>query len=138
MHTEHLNNVRIGYVLGGWLLGVAATSFFLFVLIALNLTDAEGRGSGWITMAVALGFLLGGAFVGFLTALAPILHGILIGFTTLLAWAVINAVVTLFFPDLHWTSLTATATINVILVQVICAILGARFGYRYAVARNEP
>jgi MFS family permease len=139
MHSEHLRNVRIGYIITGWLIAVAAVSLFILVFISLNMLDPDGSGSSrWITLAVALGFLAGGSFVGFLTGLAPILHGILIGLTSLVAWAVVNAVVSAFFPDLPWTSLNAQLTINLLLVQIICAVVGTRFGYRFAVARVEP
>jgi hypothetical protein len=137
MHTEHLHNVRIGYVLSGWLIAIAATSLFLIALIGLGLLDPEAPGSGWITLAVALGFAAGGTFVGFLTGLAPILHGILIALTSLLAWALVNAVVSMFFPDFRWTELSAPLTVNIMIVQIMCAILGTRFGYRFAVARRE-
>ncbi len=136
MHTEHLRNVRIGYVLTGWLIAIASTSLCLFALIGFGVLDPETPGSGWITLAVAVGFALGGTFVGLLTGLAPILHGILIALTSLLAWAILNAVVSMFFPDFRWTQLSAPLTVNIIIVQIMCAILGTRFGYRFAVARE--
>ena len=139
MHSEHLHNVRIAYVVTGWLIAVAVASLLIFVFISLNLLDPDGSGSGrWITLSVALGFLVGGVVVGFQTALAPILHGILMGLTSLVAWAVVNAVVSAFFPDMPWTSLNAQLTINILLVQILCAIVGTRFGYRFTVARIQP
>ncbi|HSL69139.1 MAG TPA: hypothetical protein VK864_02810 [Longimicrobiales bacterium] len=135
MHTEHLNNVRLGYVLGGWAISIAATSLFVFVLIATGL-QAEGGDGRWIALAVALGFAAGGLFVGFMTALAPILHGIMIGLTSLVAWAIVNVLSSIFFPDFMWTALNAQWTVAVILVQIVSAVLGARFGYRYAVVRT--
>jgi hypothetical protein len=135
MHTEHLNNVRLGYVLGGWAIAIATTSLFVFVLIATGL-QAEGGDGRWIAVAVALGFAVGGVFAGFMTALAPILHGILIGLTSLVAWALVNVITSIFSPDFVWTTLNAQWTVAVILVQIVSAVLGARFGYRYAVVRS--
>jgi hypothetical protein len=133
MHTEHLHNVRVGYVGLGWFVAVAVTSLVLFVLVALGVLEPDAEGSGrWITLAVAIGFLGGGVFVGFMTALAPILHGILIGLTSLVVWALLNAIVTLFLPDFKWTQLDATLAVNVLLVQIISAVVGTRFGYRFA------
>jgi hypothetical protein len=121
MHTEHLNNVRLGYVMTGWLIAIGFTSLFIF-----------GR---WIATAVAIGFALGGTFVGFMTALAPILHGIMIGLTSLVFWAIVNVISSFFFPDFAYTSLSGQWAVAVILVQIVAAILGARFGYRFAVTR---
>jgi hypothetical protein len=137
MHTEHLHNVRIGYVLAGWLIAIAATSLFLIAFIGIGVLNPEAPGSAWITLAVAMGFGAGGTFVGFLTGLAPILHGILIALTSLVAWALVNAVVSMFFPDFPWTQLSAPLTINLIIIEIVCAVLGTRFGYRYAVTRTE-
>src|SRR5262245_12573329 len=96
--------------------------------------SSDGR---WIAAAVALGFAIGGAFVGFMTSLAPILHGIMMGLTSILVWAIVNVVTSFIAPDFVWTALTGQWTVAVILVQIVAAILGARFGYRYAVARTQ-
>jgi hypothetical protein len=134
MHTEHLNNLRIAQLLIGWFIAVATTSLLIFVLIATGLLDAENNSGGnWIAAAFAIGFYAGGVYVGYFTGLAPILHGIAIGLMSLLVWVVINAIVSMLWPDFGWTALSGPVTLNVILVQVIGAVLGARLGYRYAV-----
>lgn len=136
MHSEHLNNVRPGWVGIGWALSIGATSLVLIVLVALGVLDPESTAGGrWIAIAVFIGFFIGGAITGFMVALAPILHGVLIGLTSLVAWALINGVVNLFFPNFTWTALNGPLTVNVILVQVIGAVLGARFGYRFTIPR---
>jgi hypothetical protein len=137
MHSEHLNNVRASYVGWGWLVAIASASLFVLVFIALGVLDIESSTGGrWIAIAVTLGFFAGGAFVGFMVALAPILHGILIGLTSLVVWALVNGIVSAFFPEFTWNTLNGPLTVNVILVQMVGAVLGARLGYRYAVARN--
>ena len=136
MHTEHLNNVRLGYVLAGWAIAIAATSLFVFILIATNIQSSMSSDGRWIAAAVALGFAVGGAFVGFMTSLAPILHGIMIAFTSLIVWALFNVITSFVAPEFTWTELTSQWTVAVVLVQIVAAILGARFGYRYAVART--
>ncbi len=135
MHTEHLNNVRIGFVMTGWLVAIGATSLFVFILIATGIQSSMSSDGRFIAAAVALGFAIGGAFVGFMTSLAPILHGIMIGLMSLLVWAIFNVVASFLFPDFVYTVLSAQWTIAVILVQIVSAILGARFGYRWAVAK---
>ena len=135
MHTEHLNNVRLGYVLTGWAIAICTTSLFVFILIATGIQSSMSSDGRYIAAAVALGFAVGGAFVGFMTSLAPILHGIMIGLTSIVVWALFNVVTSLVAPQLVWTTLTAQWTIAVVLVQIVAAVLGARFGYRFAVAR---
>jgi len=133
MHTEHLNNVRVSYVFTGWLVSVAVACLLVFILIATGQVDAEANtGGNWIAGAMALGFLAGGAMVGYMVALAPILHGILIALTSLVVWAVVNAVVAAFFPSFHWTTLSGDLAVVVMLVQVASAVVGARLGHRFA------
>ena len=136
MHTEHLNNVRLGYVVAGWAIAICATSLFVFILIATNIQSSMSSDGRYIAAAVALGFGVGGAFVGFMTSLAPILHGIMIGLTSLVVWALFNVITSFVAPDFVWTELTAQWTIAVVLVQIMAAVLGARFGYRLTVART--
>jgi hypothetical protein len=139
MHSEHLNNVRPGWVAIGWLLSIGATSLILIALVAMGMLDPDSTSGGrWIAIAVTLGFLIGGAMVGFTVALAPMLHGVLIGLTSLIAWALVNGVVSLFFPTFTWTALDGPLTVNIILVQVVGAVLGARIGYRFTVPRPLP
>lgn len=135
MHTEHLNNVRIGQLFIGWFIAVSTASLLIFVLIATGLLDAEANtGGNWIAAAMAIGFAVGGAYVGLMIAVAPIIHGILLGIVSLVVWALLNAAVSALSPDFQWTALTGPLTLNVILVQIVSAVLGARFGYRRAVA----
>jgi hypothetical protein len=135
MHTEHLNNVRLGFVLAGWAIAICATSLFVFILIATGIQSSLSSDGRYIADAVALGFAAGGAFVGFMTSLAPILHGIMMGLVSLVVWALVNVITSFVAPDFTYTALTSQWTVAVVLVQILAAILGARFGYRFAVAR---
>lgn len=138
MYTEHLQNVRVGYVIAGWLVSIAIASFAMFILVALNLLNPDAFGGGpWVSIAMIIGFVLGGAFVGFRTGEAPILHGIAIGLTSILAWVIINSVITLLFQNQDWVSLDPVMTATAILVQIISAVLGARWGYRLAIRAAE-
>ena len=135
MHTEHLNNIRGGQLFIGWFIAVAAASLLIFVFIAMGLLDAEGNtGGNWIAVAMAIGFAVGGAYVGLMVGLAPILHGVLLGLLSIVVWALVNALVSLLSPSFQWTTLTGPLTLNVILIQIISAVVGARFGYRRAVS----
>ena len=133
MHTEHLQNVHPGRVLGGWLVAIAVTSGVVFVFIVLGLMGEEAlRDARWATLAVAVGFLVGGWFTGFRTVEAPILHGVALGLTSLLAWALLNLVVVVAWGAEEWTGLDTTAALVVMLTQVVTAVLGCWLGTRRA------
>lgn len=138
MHTEHLQNVHPVRILGGWLVAVAATAVAVFGLIVLGLMGEEaGPDAVWAVLAVAVGFLFGGWFTGIRTLEAPILHGIALGLTSLLAWAVLNVVVVLTFGLGEWSGLGATATLVVVLTQMVAAVAGCWIGNRGARLRAE-
>lgn len=138
MYTEHLQNVRPAYVVAGWLIALAVASFGMFIFVALGVADPESIGVGpWVSIAMIVGFIVGGVFVGFRTGEAPILHGIGIGLTSILAWVLINGLVSLLFQDQEWASLSSAMTATAILAQIVGAVLGARWGYRLAVRAAE-
>jgi uncharacterized membrane protein len=138
MHTEHLQNVHPIRILTGWMVALAVTGIAAFGFIALGLLGAESeQGAVWAMAAVAVGFLVGGWFTGVRTLEAPILHGIALGLTTLLVWAVLNVVVAISFGTEEWTGLGATATLFVLLVQVLAAVVGCWIGTRGARLRSS-
>jgi hypothetical protein len=133
MHTEHLQNVRPGRVGAGWLVSIAITSFVVFTFILLGLMgEGADRDTAWAITAVAVGFLLGGWFTGYGTLDAPILHGVALGLTSLVAWVVLNLMVVVAFRGAVWEGLTATATLSVILTQILAAVTGCWVGARAA------
>jgi hypothetical protein len=133
MHTEHLQNVRPGRVLAGWLVAIAVTSFVVFGFVLLGLIGQSAAADTlWTMTAVAAGFLVGGWFTGYGTLEAPILHGIALGLTSLLAWVVVNAVVVVGFRGAEWEGLTATAALGVILTQMLAGVVGCWVGVRGA------
>ncbi len=133
MHTEHLQNVHPIRVMAGWLVAVAVTSVVVFILIALGLMmEADPLGPMWAMLAVAAGFMVGGWFIGMRTLEAPILHGIALGLTSLVVWAGLNLIVLVAFGTGEWTGLGATATLLVLLTQVVAAVVGCWLGTRGA------
>jgi hypothetical protein len=133
MHTEHLQNVRPGRVVAGWLVAIAVTSFVAFAFVLLGLLRGEVPADTlWAIVAVAVGFLVGGWFTGYGTLEAPILHGVAIGLTSLVAWVALNVVMVIGFPGAGWEGLTATATAAVILTQIVAAVAGCWAGVRGA------
>jgi hypothetical protein len=135
MHTEHLQNVKPVTVLVSWLVAVAVTSLIMLALVGLNLIDANSPSTRAAMAAVAFGFIVGGAFAGMRSAQAPILHGIAIGLFSLVAWFVLGLFSAALFNGTSW-DLTRDLTITALMVQIICSIVGARLGYRYAMKGN--
>lgn len=133
MHTEHLQNVRFGKVLLGWLVAVAITSAVLLALAAFGVLPLAGEGTWWSVLAAAVGFFGGGFFAGFRALQAPILHGVAIALMSLVAWLAVNVVTFGLADSERWHALTATLTIAIVLVMVIAAVLGALLGYNLAV-----
>lgn len=133
MHTEHLENVHPVRIMAGWLVAVAASSLAVFGFIVLGLMgDEAARDTGWAVAAVAVGFLVGGWFTGVRTLEAPILHGIALGLTSLVVWALLNLVVAAAFGEAEWTGMTVTATLVVLLTQIVAAVAGCWVGTRRA------
>lgn len=136
MYSEHLNNVHPGWVIGGWLVSVAVTSATFMVLVGLGLTTAGTPGIGlWVAVAVAVGFLAGGLFVGFRWTDAPILHGLAMTVVTILVWLLGN----LLPSRLGGGNLelgATTATLALLLVQLAAAVAGGWIGRRL-VLRGE-
>ena len=140
MHTEHLQNVRPGRVLAGWLVSIAIAS--LAMLAAIGVTrilrpDASGISAVASLIAVVVGFWLGGFSAGFRSLQAPILYGIGIGLTSLIAAAGLNAIVSLIDPGVVWDALTPALTVALLLAQIAAAVLGALMGYNVAL-RGKP
>lgn len=133
IRSEHLENVRPGWVVAGWLVSAAITSLVVIVLASLGLvTGSEEEDGGlWSVIAIALGFGVGGAFTGYRALLAPILHGVAIGLTSLVVWALLNLLVT---PTrlTEWQALTLRLTAALLIVQTAAAVAGAWIGHRIA------
>ena len=132
MHTEQLRNVHPLWVATGWLVAIAMTSLIALTLAALELVapDTEADATGAL-VSTALGFWLGGLFIGFRALRAPILHGIMIGLASIAAWFIIN-LLAIPFLSLTWEALTPLLTAALLLVQMTAAVAGAWVGHRIA------
>lgn len=129
MHTEHLQNVRPGWIMAGWLVAIAVTSVVVFGFVLFGFTgDAGPRDTAWALVAVTAGFMVGGWFTGYGTLEAPILHGVAIGLTSLVVWVGLNLVMVVALRGAEWEGLGASATLAVILMQIVAAVIGCRVG----------
>ena len=135
MHTEHLQNVRPVTVVAAWLIAIAVTSLIMLALIGLQLVEASGPSTRAALLALAIGFIAGGAFAGMRSAQAPILHGVAMGLFSLIAWFVLDIVSQSLLNGSTW-ELTMDLTITALIVQFVASIVGARFGYRFALRGN--
>jgi hypothetical protein len=106
MHTEHLQNVRPAGVLFGWFVSVAVVSLLALLLAATGIVDPEATGSGglWGVLAIAVGFGVGGWFIGSRLGAAPILHGVAMGIVSVLVWFAANLLAGETVADSAWVS----------------------------------
>lgn len=135
MHTEHLQNVKPITVVAAWLIAIAVTSLIMLAMVGLNVVDSEAPSARAAMGALALGFAAGGAFAGLRAARAPILHGIAMGMFSLIAWFVLGLVSSTLLDGAGWDA-TRDITIAALIVQIVCSIIGARLGYRFATRGN--
>lgn len=140
MHTEHLQNVRPGLVVLGWLVAAACVSLIFLALTAIGLSgDPVSGGAVAAVVSVAAGFAIGGFVTGFRAFHAPILHGVAIGLASLIAWFALNVLEVAVFPAGGWNSLSPTLTAGLLVEQVVFAVFGAWIGYRTALqGQPEP
>jgi hypothetical protein len=137
MHTEHLQNVSVGSMIGGWLVAIAVTSLVVRVFEASGFDASGGVVTSVATLlAVAVGFATGGFFTGFRTRRAPVLHGAGIGIVSIVAWATVG-VVSAALGQSYDAGLTPALTVGAIFFMIAAAALGALVGYNLAL-RGRP
>lgn len=88
MHSETLGNLHAGWIFGGWLIALAVTSAAYLVMVGTGLLPAGPQAVLGVAIAVAVGFFVGGLFVGLRWSDAPILHGAAITLLSVLLWFV--------------------------------------------------
>jgi hypothetical protein len=86
MQSEQLSNLHPGWVVGGWLVAVAATAALYVGGAGLGLVSPDSGAVVWVSVSMAGGFFLGGLLVGMRWSDAPILHGAAITFLSVLVW----------------------------------------------------
>jgi hypothetical protein len=131
MHTEHLQNLKPSWVLFGWFVSVAVVSLIGLVLAAAGQADPDGSAMGWWgVVAFAVGFFLGGLVTGARVGAAPILHGVSMGIVSLLVWFFANLVFGEALDAETWGEGTPVFYAGVLILQMVAAALGARYGSR--------
>jgi hypothetical protein len=134
MHTEHLRNLHLGWVVGGWLVAIAITSAVYLAMVGIGVLPTGAGTTVGVLVAMAVGFFAGGLFVGVRWSDAPILHGWAITLLSVLVWfggsyAAPGSVET-------WPG-EARSVLGVILLQLVATTGGAWAGRR-VVRGPEP
>src|SRR5690606_23159346 len=118
-----MNRFHFGWVALGWLLAISITSFLVLGLTALGMTGAtaeeETMGVG---LAVALGFLIAGFFLGWKAGGAPILYGVALGLYSLVAWFILNLVLGETTGETTWRSMELGTLLGIIGLQMAAAV----------------
>jgi hypothetical protein len=136
MHSEHLNNVHPGWVVGGWALAILGT---LAVVALGGALFASAQNSMFLLgLGVVVGFSAAGLMIGLRWADAPILHA---GAITMLSVVVSFGGSVLLPSRLGGGSLgleRPEELAGLILLQFASAAVGARFGRRLVRTGEEP
>lgn len=139
MHTEHLNNVRFGWLFFGWFIALSVASSVVLVSTAAGLLTASAVMEALVVGgAVALGWAAGGYLVGYQVAAAPILHGVGMAVLSFVAWFLLNLLVGGLTGDTGvWTLVGTRSAALALLVQLVTAVAGCWAGYRAAPVRKK-
>lgn len=88
MQSERLENLHVGWIVGGWLIALAVTSAAYLGMVGAGLLGSGPLVVLGVWVAVIVGFFVGGLFVGLRWGDAPILHGAAITLLSVVLWLV--------------------------------------------------
>lgn len=126
MQSEHLSNLHVGWVIGGWLVAAAVTAAVYLSGIGMGLVGPGEGAAVWISVSMACGFFVGGLIVGMQWNDAPVIHGAAITFVSVVVWFV----VTLVGPSGGLDSVQLV--LGLVLLQLVASSLGGWTGRRVA------
>lgn len=92
MQSEHLTNLHVGWVVGGWLIAAAVTAAVYVAGVGAGVVPPDEGAGIWIALSMIIGFFTGGLMVGMRWSDAPLLHGAAITFFSVLVWFVLELV----------------------------------------------
>lgn len=139
MHTEHLNNVRSGWLFFGWFVALSVASSIVLVLAAAGLLGVSAVAEALVVGgSVAVGWAAGGFVIGYQVAAAPILHGVGMAVLSFVGWFLLNLTVGGLTGDAGAWALIGTRSAAVaLLVQLVAGVAGCWTGYRAAPVRKK-
>jgi len=127
MHSEHLTNLHLGWVIGGWFLAAVVTGASYMALVGTGLAPEGDRAVFGLALALAIGFFAGGLVVGMRWCDAPILHGAAITFFSVLVWFAGS----LALPgSMEALAGSAPEALGLVLLQLAAAVAGGWTGRR--------
>ena len=127
MHSEHLTNLHVGWVIGGWFLAAVVTGAAYMALVGTGLAPVGDAAVWGLAPAIAVGFFAGGLFVGMRWCDAPILHGAAITFFSVLVWFAGS----LALPgSMEVLEGPAPAALGLVLLQLVASVAGGWTGRR--------
>jgi hypothetical protein len=125
MHTEHLTNLHLGWVIGGWALAAVVTGATYMALVGAGLAPT-GDATVWgLALAMAVGFFSGGLVVGMRWCDAPIIHGGAITFFSVLVWFAGSVALPGSIEALEGS---ARAALGLVLLQLVASTSGGWAG----------
>jgi hypothetical protein len=115
----------------GWFIAAAITSLVVIGLEVLGIVGENPADEAlWVGIALFIGFLVSGYFVGARVARAPVIYGIAMGLFSVVAWFLLNILLGEPTGVTSWRSLPLGSTIFLLLLQCIAAVIGVWLGIR--------
>ena len=131
MQSEHLSNLHIGWVIGGWLVAASVTAALYLGGLGLGLVPPGVDVALWVYVSMAGGFFAGGMLVGMRWSDAPVLHGGAITFFSVLVW---------FFVSLASGSAgvdSVELALGLVLLQLTASCAGGWMGRRVTMGTSS-
>jgi hypothetical protein len=128
-----LKMIRWDWVAYGWFMAVALASLLLLGMNALGVIgETPGDESLGVALALVIGFLTMGFFIGTRVVAAPVLHGIGMALISGIAWFLVNLFAEAVVGGATWWPVAPMTILSLFGLQAIAAVLGARVGVRRA------
>jgi hypothetical protein len=134
MRTEHVSNLHPGWVIGGWLVALAATGLVFLALVGLG---GSPDGIAVPTLALLVGFFAGGLFVGMAWSDAPVLHGVAITLLTVVVWFLGLLIAPESLPASD-PGAEAAVVLGAVLLQLAAAVGGSLTGRALVLRGRTP
>lgn len=126
MQSEHLTNLHVGWVVGGWLIAASVTAAAYLAGIGMGMVGPEQGAAVWASLSLAVGFLVGGAVVGMRWSDAPLIHGVALTFFSVFVWFIVSLL------DASGPVDSVQLVLGLVLLQLVASCVGALMGRRWA------